>query len=130
MLRAALALILVTCLVSQADAENTTPAQNWNVVAIVPTTCLPKRPLAFAPEVMGFGKVIVTFNETKILNSPLPRRSRPIANPSTLPVQLSRDQDPNRSSATRHQITLSVIRTCASVMWNPWFSMSSKHSPV
>ncbi len=46
MLRAALALILVTCLVSQADAENTTPAQNWNVVAIVPTRPMTKPPEA------------------------------------------------------------------------------------
>jgi hypothetical protein len=45
MLRAMQALILVSCLVSQAHAENTAPARNWNVIAIVPT-----RPMTRPPE--------------------------------------------------------------------------------
>jgi hypothetical protein len=36
MLRATLALMLVTCLAVQAHAENTAPPQSWNVVATAP----------------------------------------------------------------------------------------------
>jgi hypothetical protein len=46
MLRAALALILLTCLVFQADAESTAAAQRWIVV----TSTVPVRPMTRPPE--------------------------------------------------------------------------------